>query len=167
MYTEEEAAGLAAAQRMFDADKASAGLGIELVELAPGRAVARMRVTASMLNGHAIGHGGYVFLLADSAFALACNSHGPVTVAAGADVSFLAPVAEGDVLTARAVERGVFGRSGIYDVTVTRGGTESAEGAEGSGGTEGTGNTDGSGSGSGSEQIVAEFRGRSRVVTGR
>ena len=113
----------------------------------------------------AIGHGGHVFLLADSAFALACNSHGPVTVAAGADVSFLAPVAEGDVLTARAVERGVFGRSGIYDVTVTRGG---AEGAEGASGTEGTGDTDGSsGSGSGSEQIVAEFRGRSRVITGR
>jgi acyl-CoA thioesterase len=127
---------------MFDADQASAGLGIELVELAPGQATARMRVTAGMLNGHAIGHGGYVFLLADTAFALACNSHGPVTVAAGADVSFLAPVAEGDVLTARAVERVRQGRSGLYDVTVTRGSGESV-------------------------QTVAEFRGRSRSVTGR
>ena len=78
MHSEEEAAGLHAARRMFDADKASAGLGIELVELAPGRAVARMRSRRPMLNGHAIGHGGYVFLLADTAFALACNSHGPV-----------------------------------------------------------------------------------------
>jgi len=139
MHSEEEAAGLEAARRMFEADKASAGLGIELVELAPGRAVARMRVTGSMLNGHAIGHGGYVFLLADTAFALACNSHGPAAVAAGADVSFLAAVEEGDVLTAAAEERVRYGRSGIYDVTVTRAGG----------------------------QVVAEFRGRSRVVTGR
>jgi acyl-CoA thioesterase len=150
MYSEEEVAGLAAARRMFDADKASAGLGIELVELAPGRAVARMRVTASMLNGHAIGHGGYVFLLADTTFALACNSHGPATVAAGADISFLAPVNEGEVLTARAEERVVFGRSGIYDVTVTRGGTDEAGEAVETG-----------------TEVVAEFRGRSRVVTGR
>ena len=150
MHTEEEAAGLAAARRMFEADQASAGLGIELVELAPGRAVARMRVSASMLNGHAIGHGGYVFLLADTAFALACNSHGPATVAAGADVSFLAPVAEGDVLTARAMERVVSGRSGIYDVTVTRGDTEGSRNGDAATG-----------------EIVAEFRGRSRVVAGR
>jgi len=162
MHTEEEAAGLAAAHRMFDADKASAGLGIELVELAPGRAVARMRVSASMLNGHAIGHGGYVFLLADTAFALACNSHGPATVAAGADVSFLAPVAEGDVLTARAVERVVFGRSGIYDVTVTRGGVDGAGGVGGAGGAAEAAQTGGA-----SEEIVAEFRGRSRVIAGR
>ncbi|GAA2008173.1 hydroxyphenylacetyl-CoA thioesterase PaaI [Catenulispora subtropica] len=143
------AAGLAAARGMFDSDKASAGLGIELVELAPGRAVARMRVTASMLNGHAIGHGGYVFLLADTAFALACNSHGPATVAAGGDISFLAPVAEGDVLTARAEERVLQGRSGIYDVTVTRGGEEYSESA------------------ATRPEIVAEFRGRSRTVARR
>jgi acyl-CoA thioesterase len=155
MHTEEEEAGVAAARRMFDADQASAGLGIELVELAPGRAVARMTVAASMLNGHAIGHGGYVFLLADTAFALACNSHGPVTVAAGADVSFLAPVAEGDVLTATAVERVVYGRSGIYDVTVTRAVHPSDD----------SGNKDATGGAA--EQIVAEFRGRSRVLAGR
>lgn len=147
MHNEEETAGLAAARRMFEADEASLGLGIELVELGPGWAVARMRVTAAMLNGHAIGHGGYVFLLADTAFALACNSHGPATVAAGADINFLAPIAEGDVLTARAEERVRFGRSGIYDVTVTRGESDNtpAEHAE----------------------VVAEFRGRSRTVAPR
>nr|WP_228556188.1 hydroxyphenylacetyl-CoA thioesterase PaaI [Catenulispora pinisilvae] len=174
MHTEEETAGLDAARRMFDADKASAGLGIELVELAPGRAAARMRVTASMLNGHAIGHGGYVFLLADTAFALACNSHGPATVAAGADVSFLAPVLEGDVLTARAQERIRYGRSGIYDVTVTRGGwaegTESAENADATAETttETPAETPAEAPAEApAEQIVAEFRGRSRVLTGR
>ena len=155
MHTEEEDAGLTAARRMFDADKASAGLGIELVELAPGRAVARMTVAGSMLNGHAIGHGGYVFLLADTAFALACNSHGPVAVAAGADVSFLAPVAEGDVLTATAVEQVVYGRSGICDVTVRRRVHSSGD----------AGKQDSEGGAA--EQVVAVFRGRSRVVTGR
>ncbi|WP_228561341.1 hydroxyphenylacetyl-CoA thioesterase PaaI [Catenulispora pinisilvae] len=166
MHTEEETAGLDAARRMFDADKASAGLGIELVELAPGRAAARMRVTASMLNGHAIGHGGYVFLLADTAFALACNSHGPATVAAGADVSFLAPIQERDVLTARAQERVRYGRSGIYDVTVTRGGpAEGTEGAENADAT--TETTTETPTETPAEQIVAEFRGRSRVLTGR
>lgn len=171
MHTEEEAAGLAAARRMFDADRASAGLGIEVVELGPGWAVARMRVTGSMLNGHGIGHGGYVFLLADTAFALACNSHGSAAVAAGADVSFLAAVAEGDVLTARAVERGVYGRSGIYDVTVSRGGAGAARPSDGPAIAD---NPDISGISDMpvetdvlAEEIVAEFRGRSRVVAGR
>lgn len=140
--------GLTAARHMFEADEASAALGIELLDLAPGRAVVRMRVTAGMLNGHGIGHGGYVFLLADTAFALACNSHGPATVAAGADVEFLAPVAEGDVLTARAEERVRYGRSGIYDVTITRG-EQAGE------------------SGESRPDIVAEFRGRSRTVARR
>ena len=112
---------------MFEDDTASNALGIELLELAPGRAVARMRVTAAMVNGHAIGHGGYVFLLADTAFACACNSHGPAAVAAHADISFLAPVKEGDELVATAEERVVYGRSGIYDVTVTCGGDVIAE----------------------------------------
>ncbi|MEU4482159.1 hydroxyphenylacetyl-CoA thioesterase PaaI [Micromonospora sp. NPDC023966] len=120
---------------MFDADVASKGLGIELVSAGDGAAVARMRVTAAMLNGHAIGHGGFVFLLADTAFALACNSHGPATVAAGGEISFLRPVREGDLLEARASERVRYGRSGIYDVTVSRDG-----------------------------EVVAEFRGRSRTI---
>ena len=125
-----------AAHDMFDADVASKGLGIELVSAADGSAVARMRVTATMLNGHAIGHGGFVFLLADTAFALACNSHGPVTVAAGGEISFLRPVREGDLLEARATERTRYGRSGIYDVTVWR-----------------------------DDEVVAEFRGRSRTLS--
>lgn len=124
-----------AAQQMFAADQASLGVGMELAEIGQGRAVLRMRVTAAMLNGHGIAHGGYVFMLADSAFACACNSHGPVTVAAGADITFLAPVREDDLLIATAAERSTLGRSGVYDVTVRRG-----------------------------PDVVAEFRGRSRVI---
>lgn len=124
-----------AAHHMFDADTASRALGIELIEAADGRAVTRMVVTAQMVNGHDIAHGGYIFLLADTTFALACNSHGPVTVAAGADITFVAPAQAGDVLTANAEERTRYGRSGIYDVTVKRAG-----------------------------EVIAEFRGRSRVI---
>ncbi|MGA5357956.1 hydroxyphenylacetyl-CoA thioesterase PaaI [Streptomyces purpurascens] len=120
---------------MFAADKASRGLGVELLEQGEGTAVLRMTVTPGMVNGHGIAHGGYVFLLADSAFACACNSHGPVTVAAGADVTFVAPAYEGDVLVARAEERTRFGRSGLYDVSVLRG-----------------------------DEVIAEFRGRSRTI---
>ena len=86
----------------------------------PGQAVARLRVTSDRVNGHAIAHGGYVFLLADTAFACACNAAGPATVAAGADIVFVAPAREGDVLTATAAERVAYGRSGVYDVTVRR-----------------------------------------------
>jgi acyl-CoA thioesterase len=75
------------AVEMFDADRASQALGIELVEVGQGYAVTRMRVTAAMVNGHGIVHGGYAFLFADTAFACACNSYGPVTVASGADMS--------------------------------------------------------------------------------
>ena len=120
---------------MFTADEASRRLGIELVGHGEGTAAVRMTVTPAMVNGHGIAHGGYLFLLADSAFACACNSHGPVTVAAGADIVFVAPAREGDVLVARADERARFGRSGVYDVTVRRG-----------------------------EEVIAEFRGRSRSV---
>ncbi|WP_242613919.1 hydroxyphenylacetyl-CoA thioesterase PaaI [Actinomadura roseirufa] len=132
--------GDGAAAAMFGADRASRALGIELVSAGGGRAVARMRVTDDMVNGHAITHGGYVFLLADTAFACACNSHGPVTVAAGADITFVAATRAGDLLVAEAGERTRFGRSGIYDVTVHR---EDPDG---------------------SREVVAEFRGRSRVL---
>ncbi|MGX1564365.1 hydroxyphenylacetyl-CoA thioesterase PaaI [Streptomyces sp. NPDC055506] len=124
-----------AAEAMFAADQASRGLGVELLEQGEGTAVLRMTVTPGMVNGHGIAHGGYLFLLADSAFACACNSHGPVTVAAGADVTFVAPAYEGDVLVARAEERTRFGRSGLYDVSVLRG-----------------------------DEVIAEFRGRSRTL---
>ncbi|MBB4787539.1 acyl-CoA thioesterase [Streptomyces rapamycinicus] len=123
------------ARAMFATDRASQGMGMELLEAGDGSALVRMTVTAAMLNGHGIAHGGYIFALADTAFACACNSHGPVTVAAGADIAFTAPVKEGDVLTASACERTRFGRSGIYDVTVLRG-----------------------------AEVIAEFRGRSRVI---
>ena len=80
-----------------------------------------------MINGHNICHGGYVFLLADTAFAFACNTHGPVTVAATCDITFLAPAHLGDELIAEATERHRAGRSGIYDVTVRRADTAIAE----------------------------------------
>ncbi len=111
---------LAFVRRMWEDDSASRSLGIELVDLEEGVATARMPVTTAMVNGHGICHGGYVFLLADSAFALACNSGGRTTVAAGADISFLAAAKEGDVLVAEARNVLQSGRSGISDVVVTR-----------------------------------------------
>ena len=107
-----------AAAAMYDADLASRHLGIQIDQIAPGRATARMQVRDTMLNGHTICHGGYVFLLADTAFAFACNTYGPTTVAAACDVVFLGPAHLGDELIAEATERHRFGRSGIYDVTV-------------------------------------------------
>ena len=106
---------------MMAADRASAALGIEVYEHGPGWARARMTVRADMVNGHDIAHGGLIFTLADTAFACACNSWGPVTVAAAADITFLTPARLGDVLEADAQVRTRRGRSGIYDVTVRRG----------------------------------------------
>ena len=80
----------AAVVAMMAADAASASLGIELIDCSPGRAVTRMLVRPDMANGYAIAHGGLVFAVADTAFACACNSHGDVTVAAGADITFVA-----------------------------------------------------------------------------
>lgn len=108
------------AETMYARDKVAQDLGMEITEVAPGRARLRMTVADTMVNGHGIAHGGYVFLLADSAFAYACNTHDAVTVAASADVVFVAPAGAGDVLEAAAVERNRYGRSGIYDVTVRR-----------------------------------------------
>lgn len=125
------------AEVMLSSDEASRSLGIELLDVGPGRARMRMRVTETMVNGHGIAHGGLVFALADSAFAVACNSHGTVTVASGADVTFVAPGRLGDVLLADAEERTLVGRSGLTDVTVTR-------------------EDDGS--------VIAMFRGRSRSL---
>jgi acyl-CoA thioesterase len=124
------------AQRMYADDAASRALGIEVSDVAPGRATTRMSVRDDMVNGHGICHGGYVFTLADTAFAFACNTYDDRTVAAGADISFLEPVRAGERLTATASERSRRGRSGLYDVTVATG--------------------DG--------VIVAEFRGRSRSL---
>ena len=107
------------AAAMWAGDRASQSLGMELVEVGPGRAVLRMTVREDMVNGHAIGHGGLTFTLADSAFAFACNSYDRRTVAAGAEIRFRAPTRLGDVLTATATERSREDVTGVYDVEVS------------------------------------------------
>lgn len=109
---------------MFERDHASQALGMRVVEVGPGHASVSMSVRADMVNGHGSCHGGVIFALADSAFAFACNSHGPVTVAAGASIEFLAPARLGDELTATAVETSRQKRTGVYDVTVRNQGGE-------------------------------------------
>jgi acyl-CoA thioesterase len=107
-------------QSMWAADRASRDtMGMELLECAPGRARLRMRVGPRHLNGHAICHGGFIFTLADSTFAFACNSHNKVAVAAGASIEFLKPAHEGDVLTCEGAEQILSGRHGVYDMRVT------------------------------------------------
>ncbi|MGX1306095.1 acyl-CoA thioesterase [Amorphus suaedae] len=129
----------ACADAMWAEDKASRGLGMEIVSVAPGKAVLTMAVQDHMVNGHAICHGGYIFLLADSAFAFSCNTYDQRTVAQSCSISFVKSARLGDTLTAVAEERWREGRSGIYDITVTdQAGT-----------------------------TVAEFRGQSRTIAGR
>ncbi len=106
------------AAAMFARDAASRALGMRILHVAPGQAVLGMAVRADMLNGHAICHGGFVFTLADSAFAFACNSYNERTVAQGGAIEFLAPARAGDELIATARERRRSGRTGIYDVEV-------------------------------------------------
>jgi len=119
-------------------DATCTSLGITVDQVRPGGAVLRMRVTETMTNVHGSAHGGFLFLLADAAFAYACNSHGWAAVAQAAQVTFLRPAAVGDVLVAEALERARHGRGGIYDVTVRRAG-----GA-----------------------VIAEFRGHSTALAG-
>ena len=107
------------AQAMLANDPASRRLGMKLEEVRPGYALMRMTITEQMINGHNICHGGYVFTLADSAFAFACNTYNRSTVAAGASIDFLAPSFLDDVLTAEAEERSLAGRTGVYDVLLT------------------------------------------------
>jgi acyl-CoA thioesterase len=109
------------ANALYESDLASRALGMELLDVAPGRARLRMTITEQMLNGHRIGHGGYLFTLADSAFAFACNTYDVATVASSCEIVFLAPTHMGDVLEATAQERFRGGRRGIYDVTISRG----------------------------------------------
>ena len=90
----------ACAEAMWAEDRASAGLGMRIVRVAPGECEMTMRVEERMVNGHGICHGGFIFALADSAFAFSCNSRNRATVAAGADIEYLAPCREGDVLIA-------------------------------------------------------------------
>ena len=128
----------ACADRMWADDSASKGLGMQLISVEPGRSVLAMTVTDKMVNGHNLCHGGFIFTLADSAFAFACNTYNQRAVAQHCSVTFINPGKLGDRLTARGVERQRFGRSGIYDITVTR-----EDGA-----------------------IIAEFRGHSRTIEG-
>jgi len=106
------------AESMYERDTATQALGIRIAHVGPGYAELAMAVRADMLNGHEICHGGFIFTLADSAFAYACNSYNLNTVASGCAIEFTAPARAGDVLTARAHERQLAGRTGVYDVEV-------------------------------------------------
>jgi acyl-CoA thioesterase len=127
----------ACAQAMWKEDDASQGLGMEILEIEPGRATLAMTVQPHMVNGQRIAHGGFIFTLADSAFAFACNTHNERVVAAQGNITFIRPGRLGDRLVARGREISRSGRSGIYDVTVTSGDT-----------------------------VIAEFRGHSRSIGG-
>ncbi|HVC60594.1 MAG TPA: hydroxyphenylacetyl-CoA thioesterase PaaI [Acetobacteraceae bacterium] len=128
----------AQAEAMWQADRASRGLGMRLEAAAPGRARLSMTVTEAMANGHGICHGGFIFTLADSAMAFASNRHGDAAVAQHAAIAFIRPGRIGEVLVAEAVERMRTGRSGMYDIRVS-----TADGA-----------------------LVAEFRGHTRTLRG-
>jgi acyl-CoA thioesterase len=134
-----EAVAEACAKAMWQDDRASQGLDMRIQRVGPGEAVLSMTVRKDMTNGHGICHGGFIFTLADSAFAFACNTYDQRTVAQHCAVTFLQSAQEGDVLTAHALERTRAERSGIYDVTVRRG----------------------------DDMIIAEFRGQSRTIAGR
>ncbi len=134
--TDPQALARACADAMWAEDRASTGLGMRLDKVAPGRARLSMIVTNTMVNGHGICHGGFIFTLADSCFAFACNSRGERNVAQHCAITFLRPGRLGETLHAAAVERAQAGRSGIYDVQVT--------GDDGS--------------------VVAELRGHSRML---
>ena len=133
-----EALAKACADAMWTEDAASRGLGMEMISVGPGRAELSMTVTDRMVNGHKICHGGFIFTLADSTFAFACNTYNQRTVAQHCAVTYLTAGKLGDRLTARGVEVNRRGRSGIYDITVTR--------------------QDGT--------VIAEFRGHSRTIEG-
>jgi acyl-CoA thioesterase len=117
----------ACAEAMWNDDDASQGLGMEILDVKAGRATLAMTVKPHMVNGHGIAHGGFIFLLADSTFAFACNSHNERAVAAQCNISFIKPGKLGDRLVATANEISRTGRSGIYDVRVTVDGVAIAE----------------------------------------
>ena len=127
----------ACADAMWKEDDASQGLGMQIVDVKAGQATLSMIVRPDMVNGHQMAHGGFIFTLADSAFAFACNSHNDKSVAAQGSITFIKPGKLGDVLLATAREISRSGRSGIYDVRVTAG-----------------------------SEVIAEFRGHSRAIGG-
>jgi len=108
----------AVAQAMRSRDRTSQGLGIQILSVKPGYALVAMPVRADMVNSHRTCHGGFIFTLADCAFAYACNSYNQNTVASSCNIEFLAPALEGELLEAEAVERSLAGRTGVYDITV-------------------------------------------------
>jgi len=122
---------------MWSEDLASQGLGMRIRSVTAGRAEVEMLIRDEMTNGHGIAHGGFIFALADSAFAFACNSYNVRAVAQACDIVFAAPASRGDLLVAAAQERHTFGRNGIYDITVSC-----------------------------QDKVIAEFRGRSRTIGG-
>ena len=107
------------ARAMWNDDSTSQRLGMSLDHIAPGAATLTMTVTDQMTNGHGTCHGGYIFTLADSAFAFACNSYNQRAVAQQAAITYIAPAHLGDRLTAQAREVSRKGRGGIYDIRVT------------------------------------------------
>jgi acyl-CoA thioesterase len=127
----------ACAEAMWKQDDASKGLGMEILEVKPGQATLAMTIQPHMVNGQRSAHGGFIFTLADSAFAFACNTHNERVVAAQGNITFIRPGKLGDRLVATAYEISRSGRSGIYDVTVASGDT-----------------------------VIAEFRGHSRSIGG-
>jgi acyl-CoA thioesterase len=132
-----EALARACADAMWREDRASQGLGMEIIAIGPGEARLSMTIQPQMVNGHGIAHGGFIFTLADSAFAFACNSRNERTVAAQGNITFIRPGKLGDIMVAHAREISRSGRSGIYDVRVTAG-----------------------------DNVIAEFRGHSRTIGG-
>jgi acyl-CoA thioesterase len=119
MHSDPQALAELAGKAMYERDPASQRLGMTLDQIRPGYARMSMRVREDMLNGHGTCHGGYIFMLADSAFAFACNSHNLVTVGAGCTIDYLAPGRAGDLLTAEATEQALTGKTGVYDIVVT------------------------------------------------
>jgi acyl-CoA thioesterase len=132
-----DALARACAEAMWQDDRASQGLGMKIAAIGPGHARLTMTIQPHMVNGHGIAHGGFIFTLADSAFAFACNSHNERTVAAQGSITFIRPGKLGDNLVADAREISRSGRSGIYDVRVSAG-----------------------------DSVIAEFRGHSRSIGG-
>ena len=119
MHSDRQQLAELAGRTMYERDPASRALGMTLDAIGPGHARMSMRVRADMLNGHGSCHGGYIFMLADSAFAFACNSHNFNTVGAGCTIEYLAPGRPGDVLVAEASEQALQGKTGVYDVSVS------------------------------------------------
>jgi acyl-CoA thioesterase len=130
----------ACADKMWADDRASQQLGMTLDAVTAGAATLSMTIRDDMVNGHGNAHGGFIFSLADSAFAFACNSRNERAVAQACDIVFAAPARLGERLVATATERHRFGRNGIYDIRVAK---DVADGP-----------------------VLAEFRGRSRLVPG-